>query len=162
MKSRIEKLGLLVMEAERRLRRQFEAQTATHGLSAAQWRLLGHLLREGPSTQVALADLLDVEPISVSRLIDRMEQAGWVHRDVHPDDRRARIIDATDKARAVAPGVRDIADDISARALAGLTDAECQIFEKALRHVIAQADRQTARPGTIRDGAPQSEIETLK
>ena len=66
MKSRIEKLGLLVMEAERRLRRQFEAQTATHGLSAAQWRLLGHLLREGPSTQVALADLLDVEPISVS------------------------------------------------------------------------------------------------
>lgn len=162
MKSRIEKLGLLVMEAERRLRRQFEAQTAAHGLSAAQWRLLGHLLREGPSTQVALAELLDVEPISVSRLIDRMEQAGWVRRDVHPDDRRARIIHATDKARDVGPGVRAIADDISARALAGLTDAECQIFEKALRHVSAQAERQTPRPGMTRDDAPQSEIETSK
>lgn len=139
-------LGSLLQTAARKLFRQFEVQTADHGLSAAQWRLLGHLLREGPSTQVALADLLDVEPISVSRLIDRMEQGGWLRREAHPDDRRARIIVASDKARSTAPGVKAIAEALSAQALEGLTDDERRIFLSALRQVATNLDRMNAAP----------------
>ncbi|OYU18376.1 MAG: MarR family transcriptional regulator [Rhodobacteraceae bacterium PARR1] len=139
-------LGTLLQTAARKLFRQFESQTADHGLSAAQWRLLGHLLKQGPSTQIVLADLLEVEPISVSRLIDRMEQAGWLRREAHPDDRRARIIVATDKARATAPGVKAIAEALSAQALDGLTEDERRIFLTALRQVATNMDRMTAAP----------------
>ena len=140
-------LSTLLQTATRKLMRQFEAQTADHGLSAAQWRLLGHLLKQGPSTQVALAELLDVEPISVSRLIDRMEQGGWLRREAHPDDRRARIIVASDKARATAPGVKAIAEALTMQAMDGLTEDERRIFLSALRRVAENMDKLNSAQG---------------
>lgn len=132
MSYRIEKLAPLLQDAARRLWTRFEARTACHGLSAAQWRLLGQLLREGPSTQTALAALLGVEPISVSRLLDRMEQGGWLHREPHPDDRRARIVVASEKARQVAPEARQIVEALYDEALAGLSDEDRRVFHAAL------------------------------
>lgn len=136
MNYRIEKLGPLLQDASRKLWSRFEHRTAGHGLSAAQWRLLGQLLREGPTTQSALAALLDVEPISVSRLIDRMEQGGWLRREPHPDDRRARIVQATEKARAIAPEARQIVEALYDEALAGLTDSDCRVLQSALHRII--------------------------
>lgn len=136
MNQRIEKLGPLLQDASRKLWSRFEHRTAGHGLSAAQWRLLGQLLREGPTTQTALASLLEVEPISVSRLIDRMEQGGWLRREPHPDDRRARIVQATDKARAIAPEARQIVEALYDEALAGLTDDDCRVLQAALCRII--------------------------
>lgn len=154
-------LGLLLVTAQRKLLRQFEAQTGEHGLSAAQWRLLGHLLRNGPSTQVALAEFLDVEPISVSRLIDRMEQAGWLRREPHPDDRRARMIVATDKARATAPGVKAFASALYAQALEGLTEDETAILMKGLRQIAANMDRmQDTAPDRKTPVGPHPDFET--
>lgn len=132
MSYRIEKLAPLLQDAARRLWTRFETRTAAHGLSAAQWRLLGQLLREGPSTQTALAALLGVEPISVSRLLDRMEQGGWLHREAHPDDRRARIVVASEKARSIAPDAKRIVEVIYDEALAGLSDSERRTFHSAL------------------------------
>lgn len=129
---RIEKLAPLLQDASRRLWARFEARTASHGLSAAQWRLLGQLLREGPSTQTALAALLAVEPISVSRLIDRMEQGGWLHREPHPDDRRARIVVASDKARQIAPEAKQIVETLYDEALMGLSDDDRRVFHAVL------------------------------
>ncbi len=74
------------------------------GLSSAQWRLLIHVLKEERVTQARLAERLEIEPISVSRLIDRMEQAGWVMRETDPNDRRVRLIVAI-APRAVYPRV---------------------------------------------------------
>lgn len=156
MTYQIDRLGSLLQEAARKVQRQFELRTATHGLSAAQWRLLAHLMRQGPSTQVALADLLGVEPISVSRLIDRMEQGGWLRREPHPDDRRARIIVATAKACDAAPGVRTIAETLYAEALTGLGDEERRLFDTALRQVVANMDRMAAP----QDATPHPQAET--
>ena len=108
---------------------------------------MGHLLKQGPSTQVALAELLDVEPISVSRLIDRMEQGGWLRREAHPDDRRARIIVASDKARATAPGVKAIAETLTMQAMDGLTEDERRIFLSALRRVAENMDKLNSAQG---------------
>lgn len=132
MTYRIDQLGTLFPDISRKLWGRFELRTAEHGLSAAQWRLLGHVLREGPSTQIALAALLGVEPISVSRLIDRMEQQGWVRREAHPKDRRARIVVATDRAHAVGPAVRTIAEELYDEALAGLDEDERRALHSAL------------------------------
>ena len=132
MTYRIDRLGILLQDITRKLWGRFELRTSEHGLSAAQWRLLGHVLREGPQTQIALAALLGVEPISVSRLIDRMEQQGWVRREAHPDDRRARIVVATDRARSVGPAVRTIAEDLYETALAGLDEDQRRGLHSAL------------------------------
>lgn len=132
MNQRIEKLGPLLQDASRKLWSRFEHRTAGHGLSAAQWRLLGQLLREGPTTQSALATLLDVEPISVSRLIDRMEQGGWLHREPHPEDRRARIVVASDKARQIAPEAKEAIEAVYDEALAGLGDEDLRVFHAVL------------------------------
>src|SRR3989338_3653906 len=95
-----DQLGLLLHDAARLLRKRFEERAAHFGLSSAQWRLLVHVLRETLVSQARLADRLEIEPISVSRLVDRMEQAGWVTREPDPDDRRVRVIVATDKTPA--------------------------------------------------------------
>jgi len=128
----IARLPRLLRDASRGLSRRFEARTRDRGLSTTQWRLLGLVLADGPMTQAALADRLDVEPISVSRLIDRMETAGWVQRIPHPEDRRARLIIATDTARDAAAPVRRIVQDIAAEALSNLTEEETGILLKAL------------------------------
>lgn len=152
MTYRIDRLGTLLQDVSRQVRACFEQRTAGFGLSAAQWRLLGHVLREGPSTQAALAALLGVEPISVSRLIDRMEQQGWVVREAHPEDRRARIVVATEKARQVAPTVRAIAEALYEEALAGLGDDERRVLHAALLKIsetLLAADAAAPSPEKI-------------
>ncbi len=160
MSYQIERLGQLFHDASRAMRRRFAGLTVAHGLSATQWRLLGRVLREGPATQAALADYLDVEPISVSRLIDRMESSGWVRRESHPEDRRAKIIVATDQARAAAPSVRAIAFECAAEALTGLTDDERRAFHAALLTIIETLNR--ASPDRPENAAGATNTHTLK
>lgn len=127
---------MLLNDASRAMRRRFEARSTEWGLSATQWRLLAIILNEGPQTQATLAERLDVEPMSVSRLIDRMESGGWVRRIVHPEDRRARMVEPTEKAAAAAPEVKVIIERIYDEALLHLTDDERRIFHHALLRVI--------------------------
>lgn len=151
MTYRIDRLGTLFQDISRKLWARFEHRTAGYGLSAAQWRLLGQLLREGPSTQASLAALVGVEPISVSRLIDRMEQQGWLRREAHPEDRRAHIVVATDKARDIAPTVRTIAETLYDEALAGLDGEERRLLHAALLKITANlqaADAPAPSPET--------------
>jgi DNA-binding MarR family transcriptional regulator len=161
MNYRIEKLGPLLQDATRRIWTRFEQRTASHGLSAAQWRLLGHVLREGPSTQTALATLLEVEPISVSRLIDRMEQGGWLHREPHPDDRRARIVVVTEKARQIAPEAKAIVTALYDEALAGLSDDDRRVLQTALKKISENLKAPDAAAEAAPDATlPSSQIET--
>ncbi|MEH6773822.1 MAG: MarR family transcriptional regulator [Cereibacter changlensis] len=113
-------LGLLMHDAARAIRKRFEQRTCALGLSSAQWRLLAHLSREGRAAQARLADLLEIEPISVSRLLDRMEQGGWVRREPDPSDRRVRIIVPTEKTTSAYATIKAIAEEVYAEALAGV------------------------------------------
>ena len=96
----IDRLGFLIHDAARLLRKRFEAKGSAYGLSAAQWRLLVRLVKEEGVAQARLAELLEIEPISVSRLLDRMEEGGWIERRPDASDRRVRMIFPTDKSRA--------------------------------------------------------------
>lgn len=137
MNHRIEKLGSLLQDAARRIWTRFEQRTAAHGLSAAQWRLLGHLLREGPLTQTALAALLEIEPISVSRLLDRMEQGGWVRREPDPSDRRVRIIVPTEKTTSAYASIKATAEEVYAEALAGVPAENRKILIDTLCAIVS-------------------------
>lgn len=134
-------LGFLLHDASRLLRRRFEARGQRHGLSSAQWRLLVHLAREGSASQARIAELLEIEPISVSRLVDRMEQAGWVERGSDPNDRRVRLLQPSQKAMDAFDEVRLIAGEIYDRALEGLDAGERALLMRGLETVVANLGR---------------------
>lgn len=131
----IDQFGFLVHDVGRLLRRNFEKRSGEHGLSSAQWRLLVKVVREENATQARLAELMEIEPISVSRLIDRMEQAGWVERQPHETDRRVKRVIPTDKSLAAYSAIKAVAGDIYTEAMAGMTEAEKQALVSALAKV---------------------------
>ena len=128
--------GFVVNDVARLLRKRFETRAAVHGLSSAQWRLLVRLVKEEGSTQARLAEFLEIEPISVSRLVDRMEAGGWVTRRQDASDRRVRMIFPTDKSRNAFAAVKAIAGDIYEEALAGLPDAERRALIGGLARIV--------------------------
>ena len=132
-----ESLGFLMQDVTRLLRKRFEGQAAALGLTSAQWRLLVNLMRHGPLPQARLAELLEIEPISLSRLVDRMAEAGWVERRPDPNDRRVRIVEVTPKTTETLSVAKTIADDLYAQAFAGMPEgAHVQLLD-LLRQVIA-------------------------
>lgn len=148
----IERLGFLIHDAARLMRRCFEQRGSEYGLSAAQWRLLVRLIKEEGVAQARLAELLEIEPISVSRLLDRMEEGGWIERRQGAADRRVRMIFPTEKTRAVFAEVKAVAGEVYERALAGLSTEERLATVHGLRTIIdnLSAD-ETAEPDTTRE-----------
>lgn len=136
MNERTDSLGHLLHDASRAIRRRFEQRSAAYGLSATQWRLLVVIFRAGPLTQRALAERMDVEPISISRLIDRMEDGGWVERIIHPGDRRARLVRLSARALEVAGSLRATAQEVYDEALARFSPDERGALLHALRTII--------------------------
>lgn len=116
--------GFLVHDCARLMRREFERRARAIGLTRAQWAAIAHLRRHEGCNQSTLADLLDVEPITLARLLDRMEAAGWVARRADPKDRRARLVFLTEKAKPLIDQLSDFAADTRAVALAGMTEEE--------------------------------------
>ena len=131
-----DRLGFLIHDAHRLLRKRFEARAASYGLSTAQWRLLARLVKDEGSTQARLAEFLEIEPISVSRLVDRMEASGWVMRKQDAGDRRVRMIFPTDKSRNAFAAVKAIAGDIYDEALTGLSGAERRALISGLEKLV--------------------------
>ncbi len=131
-----DRLGFLLNDATRLLRKRFKARATEYGLSVAQWRLLFRLVREQGVPQARLAELLEIEPISVSRLLERMEQAGWIVRHASETDRRVRMVYPTDKTRCAYASIRTLADGIYDEAMAGLDEAQRQALLDGLRRVV--------------------------
>ncbi|MBV8685442.1 MAG: MarR family transcriptional regulator [Alphaproteobacteria bacterium] len=131
-----------VNETARALRRAFEHRAADHGVTRAQWRVLSHLKRQDGLRQVELADRLDVEPITLCRMIDRLEEAGLVERRPDEADRRAWRIRLTPKSGPIIEDLRQIAEEFLEDALAGVTEVE----QAAVRDVLARV-RANVAPG---------------
>ena len=138
-------LGFLLRDSARLLRRSFERRVLVYGLTSAQWRLLAHVLRHGAIAQARLADLLEIEAISVSRLVDRMEQAGWVERHPAAGDRRVKMISASPRALAVHE-LTSIAHAVYAEALADLAPQAQSDLLTALARVTVTLSASLAPP----------------
>lgn len=129
-------LGLLIHDAARALQKRFEARASSHGLSAAQWRLMAQLVKAEGAPQARLAGMLEIEPISVSRLLDRMEEGGWIERRPDPDDRRVRMVFPTERSRQAFGEIKRIAGDIYRDALAGLPPGDRDALYRGLATMI--------------------------
>ena len=116
-------LGFLISDVSRLMRRRFDARARLIGVTRAQWRTLTILSRHEGVNQGGLADLLEVEPITLCRMIDRLEEAGLVERRRDPADRRAWRIFLTDKARPIIEQLRALGEELFVDALVGIDDA---------------------------------------
>jgi MarR family transcriptional regulator, transcriptional regulator for hemolysin len=131
-----DRLGFLIHDAQRLLRKRFEMRGAEYGLSAAQWRLLVRVVKDEGVPQARLAEILEIEPISVSRLLDRMEAGGWITRQQDASDRRVRMIFPTDKSRSVFVAIKSVAGDVYEEALAGLSADERRMLIGGLGRIV--------------------------
>ena len=117
-------LGVLITDSARLLRRRFDARARKLGVSRAQWQVLFVLSRTEGINQAGLAEALDVETITVGRMVDRLAEAGLVERRADPADRRAWRLHLTGRAHPTLAELRHVADQVMADTLAGLDDGE--------------------------------------
>ena len=106
------------------MRRRFDERARAIGVTRAQWKLIFTLSRNEGANQGALAELIDVEPITIGRMVDRLEEAGMVERRPDPRDRRAWRLYLTDKAQPLLTELRVLGDAMVEEVMAGIDDAE--------------------------------------
>jgi len=127
-------MGFLLHDVARLLRKRFEqhARAKQLGLTRSQASVLGRLARQEGVNQVTLAQQLELEPITLVRLLDRLQAAGLIERRPDPLDRRARALYLTPQARPLLDRVAVLAHDVYDEALAGLSTAEREQMIAAL------------------------------
>lgn len=128
-------IGFLLSDVSRLLRRRFDERARAIGVTRAQWRMLTALSRHEGATQGTLAELLEVEAITLCRMVDRLEDAALVERRRAPDDRRAWNIYLTDKSRPLLAQLRALGDEVGARALAGVAPADQAALAATLERI---------------------------
>jgi DNA-binding MarR family transcriptional regulator len=111
-------------DLSRLARRSFDARARQIGVTRQQWQVLVTLRRHEGVNQGGLAELLDVEPISVCRMVDRLQEADLVERRPDPADRRSWRLFLTAKAEVLLAQLRPLADEMEAQALEGITPAQ--------------------------------------
>jgi DNA-binding MarR family transcriptional regulator len=143
------RLGFLLHDIARLMRKRFDARARGFGLTRAQWQALAYLRRQEGINQSGLAEALDLEPITVGRLIDRMEEAGWVERRADATDRRVHRLHMTDRARPMVAHLEAIADDLTEEAFTGLPRPERDRFLEQLSRIRVNLSEHSVRPGEL-------------
>lgn len=113
-------IGFLVTDVSRLLRTDFDRRVRALGMTQVQWRAIAHIARDEGLNQSALAERLEVKPITIARLIDRMEKTGWVRRRPDEADRRATLLFLTAKAKPVLEKLQEHADEAMQAVLQGI------------------------------------------
>lgn len=132
---------LLMHDVSLLLRKSIDRQTSEQSLTQTQWRALVHIARHEGCNQKVLADRLEIKPISLSRLLDRLETAGWVARRPDPNDRRAACLYLSEKAHPFLDQVKGFAFAARAQALQGISDEETAAFLDILRKMKTNLSR---------------------
>jgi MarR family transcriptional regulator for hemolysin len=113
-----------INDVARLLRTYADHKAASFGLTRAKWAVLARLDRFEGLKQNELADMLDLQPISLSRLLDGLSENGLIERRSDPNDRRAKRLFLTPAARPLLDRLSELGEDLMTTALAGLDQSE--------------------------------------
>jgi DNA-binding MarR family transcriptional regulator len=130
-----EQFGFLIMDILRLLRADYGSRTRGMALTPQLHRLLLLVHRHPGCRQVELADWLEITPVTVGRMLDRLEKQELVRRDSHPDDRRAVRVQLTPEALPLVGKLADIAVLSREAALQGIGTSERRALVASLRRV---------------------------
>lgn|SRR5208282_2576303 len=134
-----------INDVARMLRTYADHKARQFGMTRAQWVVLARLDRFEGLKQSELAEMLDLQPISLTRLLDRLCDSGLIERRADPNDRRAKRLFLTPAARPLLEQLADLGEDLLATALAGVGResveqmvAQLAIVKENLRQAIQQ------------------------
>jgi DNA-binding MarR family transcriptional regulator len=117
-------LGFLLHDVARLMRKRFEQNARELGLTRSQCSVLAHLARHDGIQQGALAEILEVEPITLTRLVDRLEEMGLVERRPHATDRRIRLLRLTEAAHPKLADIFAVGAVTRGEAVEGVSEAD--------------------------------------
>ena len=142
----MENYAFEIVETARLIRREANKRAAVLGATKAQWRVLAYLKRKGDGArQIDIAEAMDVEPITLCRMIDRLEEAGLAERRRDEADRRAWRIHLTPAAAPVLRKLEEMGRAFNADMLSGISEDERATLLRLL--------------GRLRDNLDQNEQE---
>ena len=137
----METLPFEIGETAHALRKAFDRLAVGLGVTRAQWKVLFKLTRTPGLRQVELADMLDLEPITLCRIVDRLEEAGLVERTRDPEDRRAWRLHVTAQAEPLMEKLQAVGSMLVEQTFAGIDPKD---IEKT-RAVLARVRENAAR-----------------
>jgi DNA-binding MarR family transcriptional regulator len=141
----METLPFEIGETAHALRKAFDRMAVGLGVTRAQWKVLFKLTRTPGLRQVELADMLDLEPITLCRIVDRLEEAGLVERARDPGDRRAWRLHVTARAQPLVDKLQAVGAELVGHAFSGIDPEEIEITRK----VLARVRENAGRAGTL-------------
>jgi DNA-binding MarR family transcriptional regulator len=137
-----ENIGTMLAQVSRLLRRSFDERARGIGVTRPQWQVLSLLNFHGGINQGGLAELLEVEPITLGRMIDRLQEAQLVERRPDPADRRAWRLFLTDKGHKLLDELRPFAHETYEIALEGVSEEDRAALMTALGRMRANLSRR--------------------
>ena len=147
----METLPFEIAETAHTLRRAFTRRAAALGVTGAQWKVLVRLDRQPGLRQVELADMLDIEPITLCRIVDRLEEGGLVERQRDPSDRRAWRLQVTATAQPLIEKLKAVGAALVDDAFAGLDPSEID----QVRQVLARIRQNVGRTAPVNRASNQ-------
>lgn len=146
-------LGYLIADLSRLYGRVFDRRAAHLGLTRVQWRALKRIHQNEGLTQAALADVMDMEPIAVGRVIDRLQKAGFVERRNDPADRRCWRLHLSPQSNELMDLIEGVATGLREDSLAEVDPVELQTTLGVLsqiRETLSQLDRASRGESSLR------------
>jgi len=147
-------LGFLLHDVARPLRKRFEQRAKCLGLTRSQWQTLAYLSNNEGIHQGGLAEMLDIEPITLVRILDKLAERRLIERRQHPTDRRIWLLYMREDAHPLLAEMRGLGDMTRGEALEAVSAREReQLFEtlsqmklnlmQACRTPLALAENET-------------------
>jgi DNA-binding MarR family transcriptional regulator len=137
---------VLMHDVARLMRTRFDQRARAYGMTRAQWVILARLDRQPGMTQNEMASLCEVEPITVGRLVDRLEARGLLERRLDPADRRIRRLHLLPASLPILKEIHRYKNNLFASVTEGLDEQTLDTVTNALLHM---KDKLTTEPGKL-------------
>ena len=147
--------GFMLNDVARLLRTYADHKAAQFGITRAQWAVLVRLERSEGLNQTELADMLDLQPITLTRLLDRLCANGLIERRPDPDDRRANRLFLTPAAGPLMEHLNALGEEVMAEVLegidAGALEATVEVLGRAKENLRRAIHKNTTMQATLRE-----------
>jgi MarR family transcriptional regulator for hemolysin len=146
--------GFLLKDVSRRNVQRFEERARSLGLTLPQCRVLLYLANNEGISQVHLAEITDIEPMTLVRILDRMESDGWLERRADPADRRARRLYLKAEGKPLVEDIWRLVELTRQEAFAGIPKKQAELLITLLEKV--QRNLATLDPLAASAAAPKA------
>ena len=146
-------------EVQRMMRAYADREAARYGITRAQWAVLAKVERNEGMKQSELAEQMEMQPITLTRLIDKLCDNGWIERRGDDSDRRVNRLYLRKAARPLLAKLAGLRSELTATALDGISPADAhrmlsqlEMIKENVRNAIQTAESDTPRSKEQRYG----------